>query len=307
MSRRLPPLNSLRAFEAAARHLSFTKAAAELHVTQAAVSHQIKTLEDHLGVALFRRRNKSVILTEEGQLCLPGIRDGFDRLAEAVERIRAADSGNLLSVTTTPSFAAKWLVPRLSRFRMAHPEIDVRIDASYQVIDLERDRFDLAIRYGAGEYAGLRSELLIEVSVSPVCSPRLRKGLHALKSPGDLKHHTLLHADWLDTDEEGLDWRMWLLAAGVSDVDSTRGLQFNDETVAIQSAIEGHGVALGRSGLVDADIAAGRLVRPFGLKVTGRLNYYLVYPPAAAKRPKVVAFRDWALAEARQQRVVTAE
>ena len=307
MSRRLPPLNALRAFEAAARHLSFTKAAAELHVTQAAVSHQIKTLEDHLGVALFRRRNKSVILTEEGQLCLPGIRDGFDRLADAVERIRAADNINLLSVTTTPSFAAKWLVPRLGRFRLAHPEIDVRIDASYHVIDLERDRFDVAIRYGAGDYAGLQSEQLIEVSVSPVCSPRLRKGRHALKSPDDLKHHTLLHAAWLDSDEEGLDWRMWLLAAGVSDVDWTRGLQFNDETVAIQSAIEGQGVALGRSGLVDADIAAGRLVRPFGLTVTGSLNYYLVYPPAAAKRRKVVAFRSWAMAEAHRQGAVTTE
>lgn len=304
---RLPPLNALRAFEAAARHLSFTKAAAELHVTQAAVSHQIKTLEDHLGVALFLRRNKAVILTEAAQLCLPGIRDGFKHLAGAIERIRTEDTANVLSITTTPSFAAKWLVPRLSRFRLAHPEIEVRIDASYQIVDLERDRFDLAIRYGAGEYPALRSEMLIQVSVSPVCSPRLRRGRHALRSPGDLKHHTLLHTDWRDTDQEGLDWRMWLLAAGLADVDWTRGLQFNDETVAIQSAIEGHGVALGRSGLVDTDVAAGRLVRPFGLSVTGKLNYHLVYPPAVAKRPKVAKFRDWALAEARRQTAVTTE
>jgi LysR family glycine cleavage system transcriptional activator len=300
MSRRLPPLNALRAFEAAARHLSFTKAAAELHVTQAAISHQVRALEDHLGVALFKRRNKAVILTESGQLCLPGIREGFDRLAEAIERIRAPDAANLLSVTTTPSFAAKWLVPRLNRFRLTHPEIEVRIDASIHVIDLERERFDLAIRYGGGSYPGLRSELLIEVAVSPVCSPRLLKGKRALKTPGDLKHHTLLHTDWIDRDEEGLDWGMWLLAAGVTDVDWTRGPQFNDQTVAIQAAIEGHGVALGRSGLVDADIAAGRLVRPFRLSVTGRLSYYLVYPEVALRHAKVIAFRDWARGEVRR-------
>ncbi len=301
MTPRLPPLNALRAFEAAARHLSFTKAAAELHVTQAAISHQIKTLEEHLGVPLFQRRNKSVLLTEAGQLCLPGVRDGFARLAEAVDGLRALRTDNLLSVTTSPSFAAKWLVPRLERFRAANPEFDVRIDASTQLVDFARENIDAGIRYGGGTYAGLASEPLFGTEVFPVCSPRLRKGPQALRTPADLRHHTLLHTEWLARDEEP-DWRMWLLAAGVSDVDWIRGPQFNDSALAIQAAIEGQGVALGRDALVAADLKAGRLVRPFRLSVAGRFRYHLVYLPTALKRPKVAIFRDWLLSEAAHTR-----
>jgi LysR family glycine cleavage system transcriptional activator len=298
MTPRLPPLNALRAFEAAARHLSFTKAAAELHVTQAAISHQIKTLEDHLGVPLFQRRNKAVLLTEAGQLCLPGVRDGFARLAEAVDGLRALQTDSVLSVTTSPSFAAKWLVPRLERFRAANPELDVRIDASTQLVDFARENIDVGIRYGAGSYAGLTSESLFGTEVFPVCSPRLRKGPQALRTPADLKRHTLLHTEWFARTDEP-DWRMWLLAAGVSDVDWTRGPQFNDAALAIQAAIEGQGVALGRDALVAADIKAGRLVRPFRLSVAGRFHYHLVYLPVALKRSKVAIFRDWLLREAR--------
>ena len=301
MTPRLPPLNALRAFEAAARHLSFTKAAAELHVTQAAVSHQIKTLEEHLGVPLFQRRNKAVLLTEAGQLCLPGVRDGFARLAEAVDGLRALKTDNVLSVTTSPSFAAKWLVPRLERFRAANPEFDVRIDASTQLVDFARENIDVGIRYGRGSYAGLTSESLFGTEVFPVCSPRLRKGAQALRTPADLKLHTLLHTEWLARDEEP-DWRMWLLAAGVPNVDWTRGPQFNDSALAIQAAIEGQGVALGRDALVAADLKAGRLVRPFRLSVAGRFHYYLVYLPSALKRPKVALFRDWLLSEAAHTR-----
>jgi len=301
MAPRLPPLNALRAFEAAARHLSFTKAAAELHVTQAAISHQIRTLEEHLGVPLFQRRNKAVLLTEAGQLCLPGVRDGFARLAEAVDSVRQLEATNILSVSTPPSFAAKWLVPRLERFRSANPDIEVRIDASTQLVDFTRETIDVAIRYGAGNYPGLTTEPLFETQAFPVCGPRLRKGPHALRTPQDLKWHTLLHTDWLARGDEP-DWRMWLLAAGVPDVDWTRGPQFNDGAVAIQAAIEGQGVALGRSLLVAADLKAGRLVRPFELSVAGPFRYYLVYPPAALKRNRVAVFRDWVRAEASASR-----
>ena len=298
MARKLPPLNSLRAFEAAARHLSFTNAADELNVTQAAISHQIKGLEEYLGVALFQRRNKAVLLTEAGQLCLPGLRDGFDRLADAIGRIRARENENLVSVTTTPPFAAKWLVPRLNRLRKAHPDIEVRIDSSTHVIDLSREQIDLAIRYGAGRYPGLVSEQLMDVEVSPVCSPRLLKGEHPLETPGDLRWHRLLHTDWSSQRGEEPDWRMWLLAAGVRDIDWAKGPQFNDWMLAMQAAIEGQGVVLGRSALVANDLAAGRLVRPFNVSVPGKFAYYLVYPESAAKRAKVAAFRDWLTVEA---------
>jgi LysR family glycine cleavage system transcriptional activator len=299
MAPRLPPLNALRAFEAAARHLSFTKAASELHVTQAAISHQIRALEAHLGVPLFQRRNKAVLLTEAGQLCLPGVREGFARLAEAVESVRALESANILGVTTPPSFAAKWLVPRLDRFRSAHPDIEVRIDASTQLVDFARESIDVGIRYGSGSYPGLTAEPLLDTEAFPVCSPRLRRGTRALRKPEDLKWHTLLHADWQARGEEP-DWRMWLLAAGVHDVDWSRGPKFNDWAIAIEAAIEGQGVALGRNALVAADLKAGRLVRPFRLSLAGRFRYYLVYLPAALKRPRVAAFREWVLAEARQ-------
>ena len=179
----------------------------EWHVTQAAISHQIKTLEDHLGVPLFQRRNKAVLLTEAGQLCLPGVRDGFARLAEAVDGLRALQTDSVLSVTTSPSFAAKWLVPRLERFRAANPELDVRIDASTQLVDFARENIDVGIRYGAGSYAGLTSESLFGTEVFPVCSPRLRKGPQALRTPADLKRHTLLHTEWFARTDEP-DWRM---------------------------------------------------------------------------------------------------
>jgi LysR family transcriptional regulator, glycine cleavage system transcriptional activator len=298
MSRRLPPLNALRAFEAAARHLSFTKAAEELHVTQAAISHQVRALEEYLGVQLFRRQNRAVLLTDAAQLSLPRLREAFDQLAEAVESIRANNSENLLTVSVTPSFAAKWLVPRLDGFRKAFPDLEVRIDASTQLVDFVRDNVDAAIRYGSGRYGGLVTELLMDVEVSPVCSPRLLEGEKPLATPGDLRWHRLLHTDWASQRGEEPDWRMWLLAAGVRDIDWTKGPQFNDWMLAMQAAIEGQGVVLGRSALVANDIAGGRLVRPFNVSVPGKFAYYLVYPEIAVKRAKVAAFRDWLTAEA---------
>jgi LysR family glycine cleavage system transcriptional activator len=298
MSRRLPPLNALRAFEAAARHLSFTKAADELHVTQAAISHQVRALEEYLGIQLFRRQNRAVLLTDAAQLSLPRLREAFDQLAEAVESMGASNPENLLTVSVTPSFAAKWLVPRLDGFRKAWPDLEVRLDASTQLVDFGRDNVDVAIRYGAGRYPGLMSEQLMDVEVSPVCSPQLLKGEHPLETPGDLRWHRLLHTDWSSLRGEEPDWRMWLLAAGVRDIDWAKGPQFNDWMLAMQAAIEGQGVVLGRSALVANDLAAGRLVRPFNVSVPGKFAYYLVYPEPAVKRPKVAAFRDWLTAEA---------
>src|SRR4051794_36642926 len=190
---RLPPLNSLRAFEAAARHLSFAEAAAELHVTPAAISHQIKALEADLGVKLFRRFNRAVRLTDAGQACLPGLRDGFERIAEAVARARQGDSVGVLTVTASPAIAAKWLVPRLERFRERHPSIDLRIDASMRLVDFTREDVHVGLRYGGGKYPGLHTELLLRSEVFPVCAPALLKGKHPLREPEDLRHHTLIH------------------------------------------------------------------------------------------------------------------
>ncbi|MCH7931217.1 MAG: transcriptional regulator GcvA [Proteobacteria bacterium] len=301
MARKLPPLNALRAFEAAARHLSVTRAAGELNVTPAAVSHQVKALEDRLGVALFRRLNRAMLLTDAGQLLLPGLRDGFDRLAEAVHRVRAHGAGNALTVSVAPSFAAKWLVPRLDRFRAAHADIEIRLDATDQLVDFAREDVDVAIRYGAGDYPGLRADRLFTDEVFPVCSPRLLEAPHPLREPADLRWHTLLHVGWATDSEFWPDWRMWLLAAGVRDVAPTQGPKFKQEGMVVQAALEGHGVALASSVLVADDLAAGRLVRPFELGLPLSFAYYVVATEAAADQPKVAAFRAWILAEAKRQ------
>ena len=292
MARRLPPLNALRSFEAAARHLSFTRAAEELNVTQAAISHQVKGLEERLGVVLFRRLNRSLLLTDAGQSYLPEVRDAFDRIAEATWRITAHDSVGVLTVSVLPSFAAKWLVQRLGRFREAHPDIDVHVAPSDDLVDFARENVDLAIRYGQGEWPGLRADRLMTEEVFAVCSPNLLQGPHPLRAPADLRHHTLLH------DDLRIDWRMWLMAAGVDGVDSRRGPGFTDSSMVIQAAVEGQGVALGRSALAAADLAAGRLVKPFDISLPAAVAYYVVCPEATAGRPKIVAFREWVIAEA---------
>ncbi len=288
MAHRLPPLNALRAFETAARHLSISRAADELSVTPAAVSHQVKALEQHLGVPLFRRLNRALMLTDAGQIFVPGLRDGFDALAQAVERVRSqCCEGGSLALSVGPSFAAKWLVPRLERFREAHPDIDIRIDATDRMADLPRGEADVAIRYGAGRYRGLRVDPLFGEEVFPVCASFLREGPPPLDEPGDLKHHTLLHVDWKDQDDTWPSWRMWLLAAGVNDVDATRGPRFSMESMTVQSAVEGHGVALASSPLVVDDLAAGRLVRPFALSLPNNFAYYVVALNYALSGPDV--------------------
>lgn len=298
MERRLPPLNALRAFEAAGRHLSFTKAGEELHVTPAAISHQVKALEDYLGVQLFRRLNKALLLTDAGQASLPGLVEGFDRLAEAIKRSRERDEHRALAVTVPPSFGARWLLPRLDRFRATHPGVDIRIDATDRLADFTREDVDIGIRYGAGDYGGLYVERLLSEEIFPVCSPRLLEGPQPLRTPSDLRAHTLLHLDW--TTRAQPDWPMWLLAAGVSDMDSSRGPRFTMAGMAIQAAVEGHGVALAGSVLVADDLAAGRLIKPFDLSFPVSFAYYIVGPQATVSHPNIAAFRDWLLAEARE-------
>lgn len=292
MSRRLPPLNALRAFEAAARHLSFTRAASELHVTPAAISHQVKGLEDWFGVKLFQRRNREILMTESGQLLLPGVRDGLDQLEAASQRIVTRGDGNELRLTCMPSFAAKWLVPRLSRFRARHPEIDVLLSTEDRMVDLDVEPFDLGIRSGRGHYPGLTVYRLFDDAVFPVCSPELLRGDKPLRTPSDLVHHSLLHDDY------PVGWLEWLAAAGVDNVDHHRGPMFDNSAMMLQAAAEGMGVALARHALAYADLLAGRLVRPFPITLTSDYAYFLVHVPRVADRPKIVAFRTWLIEEA---------
>ncbi|MEC9369503.1 MAG: transcriptional regulator GcvA [Pseudomonadota bacterium] len=299
MSRRLPPLNALRAFEAAGRHLSFAKAADELAVTPPAVSHQVKQLEDWLGIALFRRMTRKVALTEEGRAALPLLSDAFDRLSDAVERVRAREETGALTVSVAPSFAARWLVPRVERFREAHPDIDLRISANIDIVDFRAGDVDVAIRFGRGGYARLKVDKLLSEAIAPLCSPRLLQGKHPLRSPGDLVHHTLLHDDSLVPGSAIPDWRMWLRINGFEKIDASRGPRFSYSDHALQAAVDGHGVLLGRLALAQTDLNAGRLIRPFGREIPTEFGYYLVRPDAGPDRPRVAAFRDWILAEAR--------
>jgi len=293
MATRLPSLNGLRAFEAAARHLSFTAAATELNVTQTAISHQIRRLEAELGIRLFVRQNRSLTLTAEAREYLPGIRAAFNDLRLATDRLLRKDNDRVLTVSTLASFAAKWLLPRLSSFQQAHPEIDVRITSSMALVDFRRDDVDAAIRYGRGHWSGLRADWLTADELFPVCSPELLKGGKPLKSPEDLAHHTLLHTSGGYDD----DWRLWLTAAGLPPVISKQpGLSFDLILMTVQAAIDGLGVALGRTTYVQDDIAKGRLVVPFKIALPADAGFYLVSPQARAESPKLAAFRRWLLA-----------
>jgi LysR family glycine cleavage system transcriptional activator len=294
MSRRLPPLNALRAFEAAARHLSFTRAAEEMHVTQAAISHQIKALEEDLGMPLFRRLNRALLLTDEGQTLYPAVRDSFQLIADATARLKASERAGTLTVSTLPSFAVKWLVPRISRFQDRNPNIDLRISANERIVDFARDGIDVSIRFGAGNWPGVRCEQLAGESIAPYCSPSL---LRYIKGPRDLAHLTLLHEEMLPLPGFP-NWSNWLAAAGLDAiVDASRGIRFSHTHMMLQAAIDGRGVALGLRLLAADDVAAGRLVAPFDLVLPSGYAYFLTYAPAATDRPKIRAFRDWMLAE----------
>ncbi len=295
MAQRLPPLNALRAFEAAARHLSFTRAAGELHVTQAAVSHQVKALEEHLGRKLFRRLNRALLLTDDGQAYLPSISRAFTLLNDATNDLLTNQAPGPLTVSALPSFAARWLVPRLGRFRHIRPDIDLRIDPSAELADFAGGDVDVGIRYGRGKYPGMRADWLMTEDIFPVCSPALLEGPHPLRDPRDLQHQVLLH------DDGHGDWRTWLLAAGVDRVDPARGPIFTDSSMLIQAAMAAQGVALARGVLAADELAAGRLVRPFTLSLSTEYAYYLVCPVNTAEQPKIAAFRDWLLGEAKRE------
>lgn len=303
MTRRLPPLNGVRAFEAAARYLSFTKAAEELSVTPAAVGHQVKTLEEYFGVQLFKRLTRALQLTEAGQLILPYLQNGFDQISEADRILRSRRDERILTVSVAPTFGAKWLVPRLPRFRQAYPDYYIRVAATDVRADFSHDDIDVALRYGRGDYPGLESECLLSEVAVPVCSPRLMEGEHPLRDPADLRHHTLLHVQWKMESDTAPNWRMWLRAAGLEDIDPDQGPQFSIESMVIEAAIEGQGVGLVASAVVEQDIAAGRLVRPFheDSHQSNQFGYYLVYPPSNNALPKVAAFRNWVHGEINQK------
>jgi LysR family glycine cleavage system transcriptional activator len=298
MTARLPSLNGLRAFEAAARHLSFTIAASELNVTQTAISHQIRRLEEELGIRLFVRRNRALELTPEAKDYLPGIRAAFNDLRLATDRLLRRDDDHVLTVSTLASLAAKWLLPRLSTFQEAHPGVDVRITTSTGLVDFRTGGVDAAIRYGRGHWQGLRADWLMADELFPVCSPALLKGDKPLRCPQDLVHHTLLHSSGGYDD----DWRQWLTAAGLpADISKQPGLSFDLIFLTVQAAIDGSGVAMGRTSYVQDDIAKGRLVVPFEIALPADAGFYLVSPETRADPPKLAAFRQWLKASAQNK------
>lgn len=304
--RRLPPLNSLRAFESAARWLSFSKAADELFVTPAAVSQQIKQLEDYLGIALFHRMTRAVRLTEDARTVLPLVTEGFDKLAEAVDRLAQDQETGLLTVSSAPTFAQKWLLPRLPDFTEKHPDIDLRLDASLLSRDFERDGIDIGIRLGLGDYPGLHVARVFGEQVSVVCSPKLLEGERPLRTPEDLQHHRLVHVDWGQFSVPLPDWKMWLTAAGLEDMPVKYGPTFTVENMAIEAAAAGSAVALVSNFAVVEELKTGRLVRPFELALKAGFSYWLVCPHENMRRAKVKAFSNWLLEEAEQDETAKA-
>lgn len=292
MPRRLPSLNGLKAFEAAARHESFTRAAEELSVTQGAVSHQVKALEAEIGLRLFHRERQRLVITEAGRSYLEVVCDALDRISAGTERLQQRERTGILTISVSPGFAAKWLVHRLGRFSEQHPDIELRISASTRYVDFAREDVDIAIRQSTAPESNLHCVRLCTEQRYPVCSPKLLTGANAIAKPADLATHPLLHVN------DHKDWASWLDAAGVSSVDPTRGTVFNQASMAIDAAIDGQGVAVARSTLVAWDLIGGRLGRPFNFGLPATSAYWIVCPKAKSQLPKNVTIRDWLLAEA---------
>jgi LysR family glycine cleavage system transcriptional activator len=306
---RLPPLNALRVFEAAARHLSFKEAASELSITQAAVSHQVKALEEYLGVELFRRAGRGVQLTEAARACLPRLREGFDALASAVELIRERGRETELIITAPPVFTARWLMPRLADFARREPKIEVRVVGSSKMVDagaldspalmssldLREEVSGVEIHLGSGDYPGYRADKLFEVSMAVVAAPELVKE-RGLQRPEDLAHHVLLHDDAMDAVAGGDAWQKWLETADLGErIDGSRGPHFSSNILSLEAASQKLGVALALKPLVNADLASGRLCAPLKVELKPSGAYWLVCPEVIAERPSVVAFRKWLL------------
>lgn len=297
-------LNALRAFEASARHQSFSAAADELNVTPAAVGQLVRTLEDWLGAPLFVRSPGGRVRlepTETAERALPDIRAGFDRLALGMERLRDGSTSGVLTVTVSPAFAAKWLLPRLDHFHTACPETSVRLDTNHKSVDFVAQRIDIGVRYGTGSWPGLKADKLMDEEVYPVCSPELLREHWRLRKPSDLARETLIHDLSMDGHAGFPTWKTWMDAAGVVDAPHTRSLQINNSAAVLQTAIEGHGVALARSVMARDDLASGRLVRLFpDISLASSLAYFVVYRPECSDLPRLVAFRNWLLSEADQ-------
>jgi LysR family glycine cleavage system transcriptional activator len=289
LARRLPLLNSLKAFEAAARNLSFTKAAEELFVTQAAISHQIKLLEEHLSIKLFMRRNRSLLLTEEGQSYYLDIKDIFASLHDATEKLLTRGAKGSISIALTPSFAIQWLIPKLSEFNTKHPDIDVKIKAVDFDDNSLSDDVDVAIYYGHGKWPGIVANKLQSEYFVPVCSPKLLMGDKPLRNPDDLRNHTLLH------DLTRANWKDWIKLVGLNDINVNQGPIFSHSSMVLQAAIHGQGIALGNSVLTKHEIESGRLVAPFEQVLMSKKAYYLVCRDAQMDSPKIVTFRNWLL------------
>ncbi|CAM4103281.1 transcriptional regulator GcvA [Vibrio neonatus] len=289
MARRLPPLKSLKVFEAAARHLSFTRAAEELFVTQAAVSHQVKALEEFLGLKLFRRRNRSLLLTEEGQSYFLDIKDIFTSLSEATDKVLERSEKGSLTISLQPSFAIQWLVPRLADFNAQEPDIDVRIKA----VDMDEgsltDDVDVAIYYGRGNWPGLRADKLYQEYLVPVCAPSLLDGHKPLNSLSDLSSHVLLH----DTSRK--DWKQFVREHQLNTINVNYGPIFSHSTMVLQAAVHGQGIALGNNVLAQPDIEAGRLISPFDEVLVSKNAFYVVCHEKQADVGRIATFRDWML------------
>jgi LysR family glycine cleavage system transcriptional activator len=300
----LPPLSTLRAFAAVARHLSFTRAADELAVTQAAVSHQIRTLEEFLGAKLFLRRGRTIELTEAGQALQGPVAGAFDQLETAVNRLQRSRDPAALNVTVLPTLMQTWLIPRLRSFQTAHPEIDLRMSSSVQTVDLRRRDFDIALRFGRGDWPDLHTDFMWAEEIHPVCAPELLEGEHPLREPEDLKNHTLLHYA-ARTDH----WRMWLTEIdpdGLCGVDPESGLHFDNIDQALQAAASGLGVAIGSHATLLHAISQGTLVSPLPFTLKRDNAFYLVCLPERVDEPNIAAFRDWALAQAAEMADVAA-
>jgi LysR family glycine cleavage system transcriptional activator len=291
MRRSLPPLNALRSFDAAARHQSFTRAAEELCVTQGAVSHQVKALEIQLGLQLFKRTRNGLVITETGRDYLAVVRDVFDRLELATDSLQQRQRSGTITVSTSPDFAAKWLVSRLGRFAEAYPEIDLKLAALMHRVDFAREDVDIAIRHGDGQWPELDAVNLSAEELFPVCSPSLLTSRGGLHEPEDVLKFPLLHLD------DRHDWSRWLQAAGHSGEGQLHGPVLNHASMLIDAAIEGQGIALARTVLAASDLIAGRLVRPFRAAIPLRNTYWIVCPKATRALPKIVAFRDWLFEE----------
>ncbi|MEJ7669245.1 MAG: transcriptional regulator GcvA [Casimicrobiaceae bacterium] len=289
MTLRLPPMQALRAFEATARTRSLTKAAEALHVTHGAISHQIKALEEDIGVRLVERAGRGIRLTDEGERFVARVRGALAELAEAVREVAERTNPRQLRVSVVPSFAARWLIPRLGRFFAAHPDIDLDVRANNAYVDFNRDDADVAIRYGLGSWPGVIAEHVLDEVHFPVCSPRFAHG-RLPERPEELSRHTLLRS-------EGEAWKPWFEAVGLDWPEPTRGPMFSDTAHTMQAAVDGQGIALARSTLLGSDVHNGLLVRLFDISVPGNRKYYLAYPPRLANSPKLALFRQWVLAE----------